>query len=188
MLAAHDLAAARAGADELCAIAAALDAPFLRAVSGHARGAMLLAEGDGRAALAALQQASEAWDEVEAPYETARTRVLIGRACQQLGDDDSADIEFEAARHVFRQLGAAPDLTAMDADSPAQNLASASGLSARELEVLRCLVTGKTNRAIADELCISEKTVARHVSNIFNKLGLSSRAAATAYAYKHHLV
>ena len=113
---------------------------------------------------------------------------MIARACQQLGDVDSADIEFEAARHVFRRLGATPDLTAMDADSPKQNPASVSGLSARELEVLRCLVTGKTNRAIADELCISEKTVARHVSNIFNKLGLSSRAAAIAYAYKHHLV
>ena len=154
----------------------------------HARGATLLGEGDARAALATLREATAAWDLVEAPYETARTRVLIARACQQLGDVDSADIEYEAARHVFRQLGATPDLTAMDADSPKQNLASVSGLSARELEVLRCLVTGKTNRAIADELCISEKTVARHVSNIFNKLGLSSRAAAIAYAYKHHLV
>ena len=123
-----------------------------------------------------------------APYETARTRVLIARACQQLGDFDSGDIEDEAARHVFRQLGATPDLTDMAADSIKQNLASVSGLSAREMDVLRCLVTGKTNRAIADELFISEKTVARHVSNIFNKLGLSSRAAAIAYAYKHHLV
>ena len=188
MLAAHDLAAGRAGADELNTIAAALDAPFLRAVSMHARGATLLGEGDARAALATLREATAAWDLVEAPYEIARTRVLIARACQQLGDVDSADIEYQAARHVFRQLGATPDLTAMDADSLKQNLASVSGLSARELEVLRCLVTGKTNRAIADELCISEKTVARHVSNIFNKLGLSSRAAAIAYAYKHHLV
>ena len=184
----HDLAAGRAGADELETIAGALDAPFLRAVSMHARGATLLGEGDARAALSTLREAAAAWELVEAPYETARTRVLIARACQQLGDFDSADIEYEAARHVFRQLGATPDLTAMDADSTKQNLASVSGLSARELEVLRCLVTGKTNRAIADELCISEKTVARHVSNIFNKLGLSSRAAAIAYAYKHHLV
>jgi DNA-binding CsgD family transcriptional regulator len=188
MLAANDLAAGRAGADELETIAGALDAPFLRAVSMHARGATLLGEGDARAALSALLEAAAVWEFVEAPYETARTRVLIARACQQLGDVDSADIEDEAARHVFRQLGATPDLTAMDADSPRQNLASVSGLSARELEVLRCLVTGKTNRAIADELCISEKTVARHVSNIFNKLGLSNRAAAIAYAYKHHFV
>jgi DNA-binding CsgD family transcriptional regulator len=188
MLAANDVVAARAGADELCAIAAALGAPFLRAVSEHARGAVLLAEGDGRAALAALHQASAAWGEVEAPYEAARTRVLIGCACRALGDDDGADIEFDAARQAFNQLGAAPDLARLEAVSRGRAPASSSGLSARELEVLRLLVTGKTNRVIADELCISEKTVARHVSNIFNKLGLSSRAGATAYAYEHHLV
>jgi len=188
MLATNDLAGARAGVDELSAIAAALGAPFLHAVSMHARGATLLAEGDARAALAALREATAAWDVVEAPYEAARTRVLIARACQQLGDCDSADIESDAARHVFRQLGATPDLARMDTPALAKSPASASGLSARELEVLRSLVTGKTNRAIADELCISEKTVARHVSNIFNKLGLSSRAGATAYAYEHHLV
>jgi DNA-binding CsgD family transcriptional regulator len=188
MLAANDVAAGRAGADELKTIAAALDAPFLRAVSMHARGAALLGEGDARSALATLREATTAWDLVEAPYEIARTRVLIARASEQLGDVDSADIEYEAARRAFRQLGATPDLTAMGADSPKRNLASASGLSARELEVLRCLVTGKTNRAIAGDLYISEKTVARHVSNIFSKLGLSSRAGATAYAYKHHLV
>ena len=113
---------------------------------------------------------------------------MIARASQQLGDVDSADIEYEAARHAFRQLGAMPDLTAMGADSPKRNLASASGLSARELDVLRCLVTGKTNRAIADDLYISEKTVARHVSNIFDKVGVSSRSAATAWAYQHNLV
>jgi DNA-binding NarL/FixJ family response regulator len=188
MLAANDRAAARAGADELSAAAAALDAPFLRAVSMHALGATLLAEGDARAALAALRKATEAWEVVEAPYEAARTRVMIARACQQLGDHDNAEIEYEAARHVFRRLGATPDLARMDTTSPGLDPASASGLSARELQVLRSLVTGKTNRAIADELYISEKTVARHVSNIFNKLGLSSRAGATAYAYKHHLV
>ncbi|MET1082343.1 MAG: LuxR C-terminal-related transcriptional regulator [Burkholderiales bacterium] len=188
MLATNDLAGARVGADELGAIAGALDAPFLRAVSLHALGATLLAEGHERAALGALREATAEWDLVEAPYEAARTRVLIARAHQKLGDVDSADIEYEAARHVFRRLGATPDLTTMDANSPKQKLGSASGLSARELEVLRCLAAGKTNRAIADELCISEKTVARHVSNIFNKLGLSSRAGAIAYAYKHHLI
>jgi DNA-binding CsgD family transcriptional regulator len=188
MLAARDHAAARAGADELSAIAAALDAPFLRALSRHAFGAILLAEGNARAALAILREATAAWDVIEAPYDGARTRVLIARACQQLGDRDGADMEGDAASQVFRHLGATPDLAHIDKASLAQSPASASGLSARELEVLRCLVTGKTNRAIADELCISEKTVARHVSNIFNKLGLSSRAAATAYAYEHHLV
>ena len=188
MLAANDRAAARGGADELSAIAAALDAPLLRAVSMHALGATLLAEGDARAALAAFREATAGWDLVEAPYEAARTRVLIARACRQLGDVDSAAIEDEAARHVFERLGATPDLARMDPTPRGPDPASASGLSARELQVLRSLVTGKTNRAIADELCISEKTVARHISNIFNKLGLSSRAGATAYAYTHHLV
>lgn len=188
MLAANDVLAARAGADELAAIAAALEAPFLRALAGRATGAVLLAEGSARAALAALHRASAAWDEVEAPYEAARTRVLIALACRQLGDGDSADMELEAARQVFRQLGAAPDLAYADGLSRTPVAKTVAGLSAREVEVLRFLATGRTNRAIADELCISEKTVARHVSNIFNKLGLSNRAAATAYAYEHHLV
>jgi DNA-binding NarL/FixJ family response regulator len=186
MLAADDLAAAREGADELRAITATLDAPFLRAVSAHAHGATLVAEGEARSALIVLREASAAWDDIEAPYEAARTRRLIGDVFKRLGDQDSANIELEAARQAFKRLGAAPDVARMEAASGRP--ASISGLSARELEVLQALATGKTNRSIADELCISEKTVARHVSNIFNKLGLSSRAAATAYAYEHHLV
>jgi DNA-binding NarL/FixJ family response regulator len=96
-------------------------------------------------------------------------------------------MEFDAARRVFKQLGAAPDLIRVERLSQRSAPKAACGLSAREVEVLRLVATGKTNRAIADELFISEKTVARHVSNIFTKLGLSSRAAATAYAYQHHL-
>lgn len=189
MLAANDAAAARAGAEELSAIASALDAPFLRAVAGHVRGAVLLAEDDPRAALVALHGALGTWSELEAPYEAARTRVLIAVACRQLGDTDGADIELEAARRVFTQLGAAPELARVEELLPRTPApAAAGGLSAREVEVLRLLATGKTNRAIAADLCISEKTVARHVSNIFNKLSLSTRAAATAYAYKRHLV
>ena len=188
MLAAHDVAAARTAADELSEIATALNSLFLRAASAHASGVVLLAEGDARAALAALHQGWTAWHELEAPYEGARTRVLIGLACRQVGDDDSADLEFDAARHVFKHLGAAPDLARIEALCQRRAPEAAGGLSAREVQVLRLLATGKTNRAIADELFISEKTVARHVSNIFTKLGLSSRAAATAYAYRHHLV
>jgi DNA-binding NarL/FixJ family response regulator len=186
MLAVDDLAAAREGADELRAVAATLEAPFLRAVSAHAHGATLFAEGEARAALVVLREASAAWDDIEAPYEAARTRRLIGDVFKQLGDQDSANIELEAARQAFKRLGAAPDVARMETASGRPPFIS--GLSARELEVLQALATGKTNRAIADELCISEKTVARHISNIFNKLGLSSRAAATAYAYEHHLV
>ncbi len=188
MLAAHDVRTARAAADELSEIAAALDSLFLRAAAAHAVGAVLLAEGDARAASAALHQGMDAWHELEAPYEEARTRVLMALACRQLGDDDSADLEFDAASQVFRQLGAGPDLARTQALAKRDAPEAVGGLSAREVEVLRLLATGKTNRAIADELFISEKTVARHVSNIFTKLGLSSRAAATAYAYQHHLV
>ena len=188
MLAARDVPAARAAADELSEIAATFGSLFLRAASAHATGAVLIAEGDARAALTALHQGWTAWQELEAPYEGARTRVLTALACRELGDDDNADLEFDAAGHVFRQLGAAPDLARMQALARRSTPEAVGGLSARELEVLRLLATGRTNRAIADDLFISEKTVARHVSNIFTKLGLSSRAAATAYAYQKHLV
>lgn len=188
MGAAHDVPAARAAADELSEIAAVLDSVFLRAASAHASGAVLLAEGDARAALDILQQAGTIWHALDAPYEGARTRVLMALASRQLGDDDSADLELEAARQAFKQLGAAPDLARTQDLAQRKAPEASGGLSAREVQVLRLLATGKTNRAIADELFISEKTVARHVSNIFTKLGLSSRAAATAYAFKHHLV
>jgi ATP/maltotriose-dependent transcriptional regulator MalT len=187
-LAASDVSAARAAADELSTIAAELDAPFLRALSAHATGAVLLAEGDARAALAALRQAWTVWRELDAPYETARVRVLIGRACRALGDEDSAEMELDAARCTFQQLGAAPDLARVEALSRKTTTKGAGGLTAREVQVLRLVAAGKTNRAIADDLVISEKTVDRHVSNIFAKLGVSSRAAATAHAYRHHLL
>lgn len=188
MLAAGDIQAARIAADELSKIAADLDAPFLHAVSAHATGAVLLAEGDARAALAALRRARTAWQELEAPYEAARVRVLTGLACRALGDEDSAELELDAARRVFEQLGAAPDLARVEQLSRRQAPKAPGGLTRREVEVLRLVAGGKTNRGIADELVISEKTVARHLSNIFTKLGLSSRAAATAYAYEHDLV
>jgi ATP/maltotriose-dependent transcriptional regulator MalT len=187
MLAEGDLPAARAAADELAEIAAELDAPFLRALSKQATGAVLLAEDDARGAIAALHRAWSAWQELEAPYEGARVRVLIGLACRKLGDDDAADIELDAARAVFRELGAAPDLARVQSLARGREKGG-NGLTRRELQVLRLVAEGKTNRLIAEELFISEKTVARHVSNIFVKLGLSTRAAATAYAYQHDLV
>ena len=184
LLEAEDVVAARAAADELSGIAAQLDTAYLNALAAEASGAVLLAGGDPRAALAKLRSAHRSWREVEAPHQTARVRLSIGAACRELGDDASAALEFEAARSVLGELGARPDLERLarleDSQSPA-------GLSRREHEVLMLIATGKTNRAIATELFISEKTVARHVSNIFTKLGLSSRAEATAYAYKHGL-
>lgn len=186
MLAVGDVSAARAAAEEMTASAADLDAPLLRAVAAHATGAVFLAEGDTHAAVDALRRAWATWQELEAPYNASRVRVLIGLAYRQLGDRDSAAMELDAARRVFRQLGAMPDLIRVEA-LVREAASRADGLTAREVEVLRLVAAGKTNRAIAADLGLSERTVDRHVSNIFTKLGLSSRAAAAAYAVEHNL-
>ncbi|MET9358197.1 LuxR C-terminal-related transcriptional regulator [Streptomyces sp. NPDC006617] len=187
MLSAADVARSRTAANELSQIAVDIGAPLLRAIAAHARGAVLLAEGDAASALGALREACQTWVDLEAPYDGARSRVLLGLARQQLGDADTSQLELDAARHVFRRLGAAPDLALLDALTRG-GPDSDAGLSPREAEVLRLVAAGKTNRAIADELVLSEKTVARHLSNIFVKCGLSTRSAATAYAYEHDLV
>lgn len=187
MLAVRDVPAARAAAEELTAIAATLDAPLVDALAAHAMGSVLLAEHDARGALTALRRAWTLWSELDAPYEAARTRVLVAVACRALGDEDGADMELDAARQVFAQLGAAPELARVEEAARQHAQKTAGGLSAREAQVLRLVATGKTNRAIADELSISEKTVARHISNIFVKLNVSTRAAATAYAFQHEL-
>ncbi|HET9970215.1 MAG TPA: helix-turn-helix transcriptional regulator [Streptosporangiaceae bacterium] len=187
-LAAGDVAAARAAADELSGIAGAVGAAALRAVAGAAEGSVLLADGDPHAALQVLRQAWRGWQELNAPYDGARVRVLAGLACRALGDEDGAQMEFDAARRVFSELGAAPDVARVEGISGAAGGLAVGGLTAREAQVLGLVAAGKTNRAIASELMLSEKTVARHVSNIFTKLGVASRSAATAYAYKHKLI
>jgi DNA-binding NarL/FixJ family response regulator len=187
-LAAADVPAARTAADELSQIAAALGMPFLHAVAAHATGAVLLAEGDPRAALALLRRACTAWQELQALYETARARVLIGLAYRALGDIDTAELELDAACRVFRQLGAAPEVARVEALSGMAAPSAAGGLTAREVQVLRLVAAGKSNRAIAAELAISDHTVARHVQNIFAKLDVSSRSAATAFAFEHGLL
>ena len=187
-LAASDVPAARAAADELSGLAASLEAQFLEALSAKATGAVLLREGQPRPALGALRRAWTAWCHLDAPYEAARTRVLIGLACRALGDEDGAEMEMHAARQVFLGLGAGPDLAVLEELTRSTEPVAAGGLTGREIQVLTQVATGRTNRAIAEQLGISEKTVARHVSNIFTKLSLSSRAAATAYAYQHDLI
>lgn len=189
MLAAGHLAEAREAATELAKLAADLDAPFLHAASASATGAVALAAGELPAALTSLRDAAAAWRQLDAPYELARVRTLIGLAYRRLDDQEGAALEFDAAQDIFERLGAAPDATrvvALSATAPAAP--ARGGLTGREVEVLRLVATGKTNRAIAAELGISEKTIARHISNIFTKLDLPSRTAATAYAYEHGIV
>ena len=188
MLDIGDVQEARNACRELEEISAGFQSSMLGAMVAQARGAVDLAEGDFRAALVALRHAQQIWQELEVPYEAARVRVLLGLACRTLGDDDTAALELEAAREDFADLGAAPDLVRVDALIRRASPINAHGLTARELEVLRLIAAGKTNKAIAAELVLSERTVDRHVSNIFTKLGLSSRAAATSYAYEHQLV
>jgi DNA-binding CsgD family transcriptional regulator len=188
VLAAGDVPAARAAADELSRVAAERNTPMLHALSSHATGSVLLAKGEARAALAALRRAWASWRELEAPYEAARVRLLIGRACRAMGDESGAEMELAAARSVLQQLDAASDLVPADEMPGIAARRSAAGLTDREVQVLKLVATGRTNRAIASELVISEKTVATHVSSVLTKLGLPSRSAATAYAYEHHLV
>ncbi|MEX0946480.1 MAG: response regulator transcription factor, partial [Acidimicrobiia bacterium] len=188
MLEVNEVAAARAAADELAGIADHFDAPYLSALAAHALGAVLLSEGDRQAAIIELRTAYNSWRNLDAPHHGARVRVLIGVAYRDLEDEGGAGLEFEAARRVFEQLGAAPDLRQVTRLLGVPFSPTIGELSPREKEVLELVAAGKTNRAIALELFISEKTAPRHVSNILTKLGLSSRSEATAYAYKHGLV
>jgi len=188
LLSASDLEAARAACVELQAIAEGDEGGALGALAEQARAGVELEQGDARAALGAARRAAEVWLELDAPYHASRARVLVALACRHLDDEDTAELELEAARGAFGGLGAAPDLARVEALLRGGADASTHGLSDRELEVLRHLAAGATNKAIAAELVLSVRTVDRHVSNIFAKLGVSSRAAATAYAHEHHMV
>jgi DNA-binding NarL/FixJ family response regulator len=182
MLAAGDVEAARSACEELEGLAERWTGRMIGATAAHARGAVALADGDAPTALAALREATRAWRELDAPYEAARAQVLIGAACRALGDDDAAALELDAAREVFLQLEAAPELDRIDARNDTH------GLTLRELEVLKLVAAGRSNREIAAALVISEHTVARHLQNIFAKLNVASRTAATAFAFAHDLL
>ncbi|HEY3409771.1 MAG TPA: LuxR C-terminal-related transcriptional regulator [Propionicimonas sp.] len=186
-LAAGELAGARAAAEQLGAIAADLDSPLLSGFAAQSIGAVLCAEGSADAALTALRRAWHTWQDLDLPQLAAQARTLVGRCLLALGDDDAAQMEFDAARQAFTRLGAVPDLAQLDADLRVSNPLP-DGLTAREAEVVRLVAEGLSNRAVAQKLFLSEKTVARHLSNVYLKLGITSRAAATAYAYDRGLV
>jgi DNA-binding CsgD family transcriptional regulator len=188
LLAADDVPAARAASAELSELARAFGAPLLAAASAHATGAVLLAEDDIAGASMSLRQACETWRELEMPYEEAQTCLLVSAVCEKRGDQDGRRLEIETARRRFTQLKAEPCLARIAGQAEHPSHPRIGSLSAREAQVLRLLAAGKTNRAIADELFISEKTVARHVSNIFDKLGVSSRTGASAWAFQHNLI
>jgi ATP/maltotriose-dependent transcriptional regulator MalT len=197
-LAVGDVQRARAAANELTGIAERAGTAHVRAMASYSHGATSLAEGDPSAASTSLRAACDAWRDLGLPYDVARARVLLALACRALGDEDAAELEFDAARGTFTRLGAAPDLARVDRLAGARFRRRPEGrsgqerpstvLTERECEVLRLVAMGKTNRAIAAGLTISEHTVARHLQNIFLKLSIPSRAAATAYAYEHGLL
>ena len=186
--AAGDLDGARAAAEELAAVAAGGSSAVLRAMTADALGTVLAGEGHVVAALVELRTAAAAWRSLGMPYETARTAVAVGLACAAMGDGVAAALELGNARNAFVELGARPDVEHLDVLMGSDAHADRVSLSAREREVLAELAAGKTNREIAEILVISQHTVGRHVESIFAKLGVTSRAAATAYAYAHDLL
>jgi len=188
ILADKDTEKARSIMNELKEIARNHEAPLLDALAAQAEGAIFLAEGDPNSALGYLTNARKIWEKLKAPYDAARTRALIAMACRETGDEDTAKMEYEAARWTFQHLKAMPDIARIDTYFQIKNRNTTNGLTQREKQVLQSIADGKSNKTIANELFISERTVERHVSNIFLKLDVSSRSAATAYAFKHQLL
>jgi DNA-binding CsgD family transcriptional regulator len=188
LLAAGEVADARNACQELEEISAGFDSAVPTAIAAQARATVDVAEGDAQSALRRLRLAFEVWQRVGAPYAAARVRVLIGLACRALSDDDGAELEIDAAKAAFARLGAAPDLERIESLTRGLPSARAHGLTSRELQVLRCVASGETNKAIAGRMSLSEKTIERHVSNILVKLHVASRTAATTFAYQHKLL
>ena len=184
-LAAGDVESAADAADELSRIAVDYKSPEMSAAAATARGSVMVAKGEAEPALIELKRAVTEWMHIDCLYETARARVLTAHALRSVGDEDSASLELEAAREVFTRLGAEPD--ARRVDDLIGNTQKSGGLSPRELEVLKLVAAGRSNKEIAAKLFISENTVARHMQNIFMKLGVGSRAAATSLALKQGL-
>lgn len=182
-----DVQAARSSCGELRELAERCARGMMGAMVAYGRGAVDLADGDAEAALVALRHAWQSWLELDAPYEAARARVLVGVACRALGDDETAALELDAAREVLARLGAAPDLARVDSLTGRATPPDTYALTPRELQVLRLVASGKSDRQVASTLVVSEHTVARHLQNSFAKLGVSSRTAASAFALSNDL-
>ena len=187
MLATDDVEAAASASRELSDVADEQGSEAIVAMASHARGALALVERDAQTALVELRRAAQGWQELGALHTSARVRVLVAQACQQMGDVDTSVLELRGVRDIFGELGARPDLAALDSLLQPED-PDGHGLSAREREVLRFVATGKSNREIAAALVLSQHTVARHLQNIYTKLGVSTRTAAGAFAHEHHLV
>jgi DNA-binding NarL/FixJ family response regulator len=184
-VAAKDLAGAGAGVRELESIARSFGTPMLRALAAVARGRVQLAEGNPATAGATLQAALREWRELQVPYEIATTATLLGQAQREVGDEDAARVSFARARALFEQIGARLDTHNLDTTPRTRRPA---GLTEREVEVLCLIADGRANKEVAAQLHLSAKTVSRHLTKIFNKIGVTSRAAATAFAFEHDLI
>lgn len=179
---------AAAAAEELAAGARTFQMPLLEATSTAATGAIMAVTERLEDALITLQASLADWQELDMPYEMACTRAKLADVCHRLGDHELARMHGDAAYVTFLDLGATPDLAMMERMPWHVRNASGEGLTRRQMEVLRLLADGKSNREIATGLRISEHTVARHISNIFDKTGVSSRTAAVAFAHKNRLL
>lgn len=188
MLAVGDISAAVLAAQELSAMASDSAPAYLRALGCQAEATVHLASGQPGDALPLLRRALACWRELNTPYEAARVHVLLAQACRALGDEETATFEADAARETFTRLGATPDLDRLRVLFDVASQPGAGRLTEREIEVLRLVAAGQSNRQIAASLVVSEHTVRRHLQNIFARLDVNSRAAATAYAYQHGLI
>jgi DNA-binding NarL/FixJ family response regulator len=185
-VAAGDLEAAAAAVDELESIATDFDTAMLHAAALSGRARVQLAQNDATAACATIRLALASWLDLDVPYEVATARTILGLALREAGDEDAAASSFAAAEALFDQIGAR--LEARQIRNRTGRLALPAGLTDREAEVLRLVAEGRPNKEIAAELYLSAKTVSRHLSNIFAKIGVSSRSAATAFAFEHQIV
>ena len=185
-LAERDLATADQADRELAEIAERYPTAGFTAWSQHISGTVALAQDHVREALDPLRTALQAYGELEAPYDAARVRVLMADAFERLGDAQAAEAERDSAVAVFGQLGARQQLRLLANGKQPPHLAV--GLTDREAEVLSQIAAGSSNKEVAAALVISEKTVARHLANIYLKLGVSSRTAAASWVYRHGMV